>query len=82
MYNQNSRINTRVTNRGDINTTTINNPSGLIVDIESGRFGKEGTIATIGFDNAPNRWLKLDGFQARALYESLAKHYSEFVYND
>ena len=82
MYNTNSRINTRVSGRGDITTRTVNNPSGLTITIESGRFGKEGTEATIGFDNAPNRFLKLDGFQARALYESLAKHYDSFIYND
>lgn len=82
MFMSNSRINTRVSNRGDITTTTVNNPSGLEVNIESGRFGKEGTTATIGFEDAPNRRIKLDGYTTRALFESLAKHYGEFIYNE
>lgn len=82
MFMSNSRIRTRTNNRGDINTNTVNNPTGLVVDIESGRYGKEGTTATIGFEDAPNRFLKLDGYQTRTLFESLAKHYGEFIYND
>ena len=82
MYSSNSRIYSRTFINGDIKTETQNNPTGLVVDIESGRFGKEGTTAKIGFDSAPNRFLKLDGRQARALYESLSKHYSQFIYND
>jgi len=78
----NSRIYSRTFINGNIRTETQNNPSGLKVDIQSGRFGKEGTIATIGFDSAPNRYLKLNGHEARALYQSLEKHYSKFVYND
>ncbi len=81
MFTSNSRINTRVNGRGDIRTDTVNQPSGLVVDIDSKRFGKEGTNVTLGFEGAENRFLKLDGFQARTLYESLQKHFDQFVYN-
>ena len=78
----NSRIYSRTFSNGDVRTETQNNPSGLVVDIDSGRFGKEGTQATIGFEGAENRFLKLNGRQARALYRALSAHYSQFVYND
>ncbi len=80
-WNNNSRINTRVNGRGDIKTNTINQPTGLVIDIDSGRFGKEGTNFTIGFEGRENRFMKLNGRQARTLFRSLAKHYGEFVYN-
>lgn len=76
MFSSNSRIRTRVDDRGDVTTETVNQPTGLIVEIDSGRFGKEGTDVTIGFEGAANRNLKLDGRQARALFRSLAKHYA------
>lgn len=76
----NSRIKTRVNDRGDITTETVNHPEGLVVSIESGRWGKEGTEATLGFEGAENRFLKLDGRQLRSLYMALQKHYDEFAY--
>lgn len=78
----NSRIYNRTYINGDIRTETQNNPSGLFVDIESGRFGKEGTTMTIGFEDAPNRWTRLDGRQARTLFKALQRHFNGFIYND
>ncbi len=78
----NSRIYSRTFINGNVRTETKNNPSGLMVDIESTRFGKEGTVATIGFESAPNRFLKLNGYEARALFESLSRHYDQLIYND
>lgn len=82
MNDSNSRISTRVNRRGDITTRTINNPTGLEVEVSSGRFGKEGTAVSIGFDSAPNRRLKLTGREARSLFQALEKHYAEFIYAD
>lgn len=82
LWNTTSRIKTRVNSRGDVKTETVNNPSDLVVDIESGRFGKEGTGVTLGFRGAENRFLKLDGRQARTLFRSLEKHFARFEYND
>lgn len=75
----NSRISTRVDDRGDVTTRTVNQPSGLIVEIESSRFGREGTEVTLGFEGSENRNLKLDGRQARAIYLALEKHYSQLA---
>lgn len=78
--NNNSRIYSRTFANGDIKTETINNPSGLHIDIESSRFGKEGTSVTLGFDGAENRFLKLSGREARTLFDALRKHYDQFIY--
>jgi hypothetical protein len=78
----NSRIYSRTFTNGDIKTETKDSPMALHVDIESTRFGKEGTTATIGFDNAPNRFLRLNGRELRSLYQALDKHYAQFVYAD
>lgn len=80
--NSNSRIYSRTFINGNVKTETKNNPQGLHIDIDSGRFGKEGTTATIGFDSAPNRFLRLDGREARSLYQALSAHYDKFIYND
>lgn len=82
MFNSNSRIYSRTFSNGDVKTETRNNPSGLHIDIDSGRFGKEGTSATIGFEGAENRFMKLNGRQLRSLYQALDRHYSQFIYND
>lgn len=77
-FNVNSRINTTVDESGTIETQTVNQPSGLVVEARSTRRGRDGTTVKIGFDRSPNRNIKLDGFQARALYRALHKHYNEF----
>ena len=78
----NSRIYSRTFVNGDVRTETKNSPMGLFIDIDSGRYGKEGTVGTIGFENAPNRFLRLDGRELRSLYQALNSHFGQFIYND
>lgn len=83
MFNSsNSRTRTRVSRRGDVDTTIVNQPEDFHIQISSGRYGKEGTEVTLGFDGAENRFLKIDGRKARALFNALGKHYGKFIYND
>ena len=77
MFMSNSRINTKVNDRGDVSTETVNNPRGLVIEIDSKRWGREGTEMTVGFEDAANRFLKLDGREARTLFNALYKHYNE-----
>jgi hypothetical protein len=76
MANRN-KINSRVDyTNGNIQTETRDLANGLHVEIESRARGRKGTQATIGFESAPNRYMRLDGRDLRQLYTTLQRHFS------
>ncbi len=73
-----NKINSRVDRQnGNVQTETRDLAGGLHVDIESLAGGRKGTSATIGFESAPNRYMRLDGRDLRSLYTALTRHYSQ-----